>query len=68
MGKDFDELGRVKVGAKVEVRQVNRAKESVVRHDRVEQDVDGRERDDLGRGGAGRGKTITSRSAANTTV
>jgi hypothetical protein len=31
---------RVEVGAKVEVRQVNRAKESVVRHDRVEENVD----------------------------
>ncbi len=68
MGKDFDESGRVKVGVKVEVRQVNRAKESFVRHDRVEQDVDGKERGDLGGGGAGRGKTVTTRSAANTTV
>ncbi len=34
--KDIDELGRVKVSSKVEVRQVNRAKESIVRHDRVE--------------------------------
>ncbi len=40
MGKYFDELGRVEVGAKVEVRQVNRAKESVVRHNRVEKNVD----------------------------
>ncbi len=40
MGKDFDELGRVEVGPKVEVRQVNRAKESVVRHDRVKENVD----------------------------
>jgi hypothetical protein len=40
VGNDFDELGRVKVGAKVEVRQVNSAKESVVRHHRVEKNVD----------------------------
>jgi hypothetical protein len=40
VSKDFNELGRVEVGAKVEVRQVNRAKESVVRHDRVEENVD----------------------------
>ncbi len=29
MGEDFDVLGRVEVGAKVKVRQVNRPKESV---------------------------------------
>ncbi len=40
VSKDFDELGRVKVGAKVEVRQVNRAKESVGRHDRLGKNVD----------------------------
>jgi hypothetical protein len=71
VGKDFDKWWRVKVGATVEVRQVNRTKEKrrqTVRHDRVEQDIDGRERDDLGRGGGGRGKTVTTRSAANTTV
>ena len=40
----------------------------MVRDNRVEDDVDGRERSDLGGGGAGRGKTVTTRSAANTTV
>ncbi len=40
VGKDFNELGRVEVGVKVKVRQVNRAKESVVRHNRVEENVD----------------------------
>ena len=68
MGKEFDILGRVERSAKVKVRQVNGTKESVVRDDRVEEDVDGRERSDLGGGGAGRGKTVTTRSAANTTV
>ena len=68
MGEDFDILGRVEVGAKVKIRQVNRPKESAVRNDRVKEDVDGRERSDLGGGGAGRGKTVTTRSAANTTV
>ncbi len=68
VGEDLDILGRVKVGAKVKVRQVNRTKESVVGDDRVEEDVDGRKRSDLGGGGAGRGKTVTTRSAANTTV
>jgi hypothetical protein len=60
--------GLIKVGAKVEVRQVNRAKESVVRDDRVKEDVDGGERGHLSGKRAGRGKTITNRSAVNTTV
>jgi hypothetical protein len=68
MGEEFYVLGRVEVGAKVEVREIDGAKESVVGDDRVEEDVDGRKRSDLGGGGAGRGKTVTTRSAANTTV
>ncbi len=52
--EDFYELGRVKAGAKVEVRQVNRAKESVVRDDRVKEDVDGGERGNLSGGGGKR--------------
>jgi hypothetical protein len=48
--EEFYKLGRVEVGSKVGVRQVNRAKESVVRDDRVEEDVDGGERGDLGGG------------------
>jgi hypothetical protein len=40
--------------------EIDRAKESVVGDDRVEEDVDGRERGDLGGGGAGRGKTVTT--------
>ncbi len=68
VGEDLNILGRVKVGPKIEIRHVNRAKESVVRDDRTKEDVDGRKRSDLGGGGAGRGKTVTTRSAANTTV
>jgi hypothetical protein len=69
VGEDFfDVLGRVEFGAKVEVRQVNRAKESVFRDDRVKEDVDGGERGDLSGGRTRRGKTVTTRSAANTTV
>ena len=37
MGEDFDVLARVEVGAKVKVRQVNGAEESVVGDDRVEE-------------------------------
>ena len=48
--------------------EVDRPKESVIRHNRVKQDIDSRERSDLGGGGAGRGKTVTSRSAANATT
>jgi hypothetical protein len=40
VGEDFDVLERVDVGAKIEVRQVNRAKESVVRDDRVKENFD----------------------------
>jgi hypothetical protein len=68
MGEDFYVLGRVEVGSKIEVREIDGAKESVVGDDRVEEDVDGGERGDLSGGGAGRGKTVTTRSAANTTV
>jgi hypothetical protein len=68
VGENFDVLGRVKVGAKVEVRQVNRAKESVVRDDRVKEDVDIGGRGDLSGGRTRRGKTVTTRSAANMTV
>ena len=55
---------KVEGSAKVKVRQVNGAKESVVRDDRIKKDVDGWERSDLGGGGAGRGKTIHSRRVA----
>ena len=68
LGKKFDILGRVEGSAKVKIRQVYRAKESVIGDDRIKKDVDGWERSDLGGGGAGRGKTVTTRSAANTTV
>jgi hypothetical protein len=40
----------------------------VVRDDRVKEDVDGGERGDLSGGTTGRGKTVTTRSAMNTTV
>ncbi len=68
LGKKFDILGRVEGSAKVKVRQVYGAKESVVRDDRIKKDIDGWERSDLGGGGTGKGKTVTSRSAANTTI
>jgi hypothetical protein len=68
MGEEFDVLGRVEVGAKVEVCEVDGAEEGVVGDDRIEEDDDGRERGDLGGGRAGRGKTVTTRSAANTAV
>ena len=54
MGKEFDVLGRVKVGAKVDVGEIDGAEEGVVGDDRVEENVDGRERGDLGGGRAGR--------------
>ncbi len=57
MGEEFDVLGRVEVGAKVEVSEVDGAEEGVVGDDRVEKDIDGRERADLGGGRAGRRST-----------
>ena len=68
VGEELDVLGRVEGSAKIEVGEVYRPKESVVRDNRVEEDIDSGERSDLGGGGAGRGKTVTTRSAANTTV
>jgi hypothetical protein len=68
LGKKFDILGRVERSAKIKVGGVDRPKESVIRHNRVKQDIDSRERSDLGGGGAGRGKTVTTRSAANTMI
>ena len=68
VGEDFYVLGRGERGAKIKVGEVDRPKESVIRHNRVKQDIDSRERSDLGGGGAGRGKTVATRSAANTTV
>ena len=41
MGEEFDVLGRVEVGAKVEVGEIDGAEERVVGDDRVEEDVDG---------------------------
>ncbi len=35
MGEDFYELGRVEVGSKIEVRQIDGAEESIVGDDRV---------------------------------
>ncbi len=51
MSEEFYVVGRVEVGSKVEVREIDEAKESVVGDNRVEEDVDGRERGDLGGGG-----------------
>ena len=67
-GKKFDILGRVEGSAKVKVRQVNGAEESVVGDDGVEENVDGGEKGNLSGGRTGRGKTVTTRSAANTMV
>jgi hypothetical protein len=68
MGEDFYVLGRVEVGAKIKVGEIDGAEESIVGDDRVEEDVDGGERSDLSGGRTRRGKTVTTRSAANTTV
>ncbi len=56
VGEDLNILGRVKVGTKIEIRQVNRAKESVVGDNRIKEDVDGRKRSDLCGGGQEEGR------------
>ena len=68
MGEEFYVLGRGERSAKIEIREVDRPKESIVGDDRVKKNVDGGERSDLGGGGARGGKTVATRSAANTTV
>jgi hypothetical protein len=56
MSENFDVLGKGEVGAKIKVGEIDGAKERVVGDDRVEEDVDGRERGDLGGGGAEEGR------------
>ncbi len=51
MSGEFDVLGRGKVGAKVEVRQIDGPKESVRRDNRVEKEIDAGKRSDVGGGG-----------------
>ncbi len=63
MGEEFDVLGRVEVGAKVEVGGIDEAEERVVGDDRVEEDVDGGERGDLGGGRAGSAGGLSCSSA-----
>ena len=50
--------------AKVEIGEVGSAKEGIVRHHRVQGDVDGSEGSNVGGGRTGGGETITSRGAA----
>ena len=68
MGGDFDELGLGKRGTEVIVGKVNRPKEGVGRHDRVEEKIHTGERSDVGGGGAGRLEAVTSGGAANAAV
>ena len=68
MHMNFDKLGNGKGGTEVEICQVDRAERSIVRHDRVEQDVHGGEGCDVGGGRAGGRETISARSTANTAV
>ncbi len=51
MSGEFDVLGRGKIGAKVEVRQIDGPKESVRRDNRVEEKIDAGKRSDVGGGG-----------------
>jgi hypothetical protein len=51
--------------AKVEVGEVGGAKKGILRHHRVQANVDGSEGGNVGRGRTGGGETVTSRGAAN---
>ena len=64
MGEEFDVLGRGKVGAKVEVRQIDGPKESISGDNRIKEEIDAGKRSDMGGRGAGRIKAITSGRAA----
>jgi hypothetical protein len=67
MGEDFYVLGRVEVGSKVEVREIDEAKETLSETTELKRMLTvGREATWVE--GSGRGKTVTTRSAANTTV
>ena len=48
MGEEFDVLGRGKVGAKVEVRQIDGPKESISRDNRIKEEIDAGKRSDMG--------------------
>jgi hypothetical protein len=68
MSGEFDVLRRGKIGAKVEVRQIDGPEESVRRDNRIQKKIDAGKRSDVGGGGAGRLKPITSGRAAYATV
>ncbi len=52
-------------GAEVEVSEVDRPKECILRHNSIEGDVEGRQRGDVGRRRAGGMETVTTRSSAH---
>jgi hypothetical protein len=54
--------------AKVEVSEVGGVKEGILRHHRIQGNVDGSERGNVSRGRAGGGETVISRGAANATA
>ena len=68
MGIYFNVLGDIKGGTKVKVCQVQRAKEGIVGHDRVEKNVDGGEGGNMGRRRTGGRETVTTRCSADATI
>ena len=68
MGIYFNVLGGVKGGTKVKICQVQRAKEGIVGHDRVEKNVDGGEGGNMGRRRTGGRETVTTRCSADATI
>jgi hypothetical protein len=55
-------------GAEIEVGEVGGAKKGILRHHRIQGNVDGSEGGNVSRGRTGGGETVTSRGAANATA
>ena len=55
-------------GAEIKIGEVGGAKVGILRHHRIESNVDSSEGGDIGRGRTGGGETVTSRGAANATA
>jgi hypothetical protein len=55
-------------GAEIKIGEVGGAKVGILRHHRIESNVDSSEGGDIGGGRTGGGETVTSRSAANATT
>ncbi len=55
-------------GAEIDVGEVSGAKKGILRHHRIQGNVDGSERGNVSRGRTGGGEMVTSRGASNMTA